>query len=69
MVLSDKWSSPSLTYCWVSSMTIPEPLSALFMTMVWSDCSSLRAASCKGVKFVFVLRGCNSFMSFPILVR
>ena len=45
-----------------SSTTMPEPFSALLITMVWSDDSSLRALSCFGVRlgvnfsvFTFVL--------------
>ena len=69
MVLSERWSNPSVTYCSVSSMTMPEPLSALFMTSVLSDWSSLRALFCVGVRFGVVFRECNELISFLILFR
>ena len=57
---SEKWSSPSLTYCSVSSITMPEPLSAFLMTRVVSDWSSLRAMLCVGVRFGICFRGCRA---------
>ena len=41
----ERWFSPSLTYCSVSSMTMPEPLSALLIAI-----TPLHAASGNGHK-------------------
>ena len=69
MVVSERWSRPSLMYCLVSSTTIPEPLSAFLMIKVWSEQSCLKASSCTGVKLGVILRGCNVFISVLILFR
>ena len=69
MVSSDRWFSPSLTYCSVSSITMPEPLSALLITRVSSCCSSLRAFLCVGVRFGVVFRGLSVLICSFILYR
>ena len=69
MVSSERWSSPSLTYCSVSSITMPEPLSALLITKVLSDRSSLRALFCVGVRLGEIFKGCSELISFLILFR
>ena len=69
MVVSERWSRPSLTYCSVFSTTMPEPLSALLMTKVWSKHSCLRALVCKGVRFGVTLRECSLLTSVFILFR
>ena len=53
----------------MSSITIPEPLSALLMTRDLSDWSSLRALFCVGVRLGVVLRGCNELISSLTLNR
>ena len=58
-----------MTYCSVSSTTMPEPLSALLITRVWSEQSSFSALLCAGVRFVVVLRGCNLLTFFLTLFR
>lgn len=68
-MVSERWSIPSLTYCCVSSTTIPEPLSALLMTRVLSVLSSLRACFSLGVKFGVTFRGCINLVSVLILFR
>ena len=50
-------------------MTMPEPLSALLITRVWSEASSLRASFCLGVKLGVLFRGCSEFVSFLTLSR
>ena len=67
--MSERWSKPSLMYCSVSSTTMPEPLSALFMIRVGSDWSSLRAFFCVGVRFGVILRGFIVLISVLTLFR
>ena len=69
MVVSERWSRPSLIYCLVSSTTMPEPLSAFLMTKVWSEQSCLKASFCVGVKLGDILRGFNVLISVLILFR
>ena len=64
MELSERWLSPSLTYCSVSSTTIPEPLSALLITRVWSDCRSLRAFICEGFRFGVTVNRLRAKLNF-----
>ena len=58
-----------MTYLSVSSITIPDPLSALLITRVWSRESCLRASVCLGVRFGVILRGCKLLISVLILFR
>ena len=39
---SDRWLMPACMYLSLSSTTMPDPLSAVFMTNDWSEASSLR---------------------------
>ena len=48
---------------------MPEPLSALLMTKVWSKHSCLRALVCKGVRFGVILRERSILTSVFILFR
>ena len=59
---------PSLTYCSVSSTTIPDPLSALLIIRVWSEASCSRASFCVGVRFGFTLRVCRESISVLTLL-
>ena len=69
MVVSARWLKPSLTYCWVSSTTMPEPLSALFITRSLSVERCLRACFCSRVRFGVDFSGCTVLISFLILFR
>ena len=69
MFLSARWSRPSLIYCSVSSTTMPEPLSALLITRVWSVDSTLSDLCWVGVRFGVNFSGCNVFVSVLILFR
>ena len=69
MVSSERWFRPSLTYCSVSSTTMPEPLSALLMTKDVSERSCLSALVCMGVRFGVTLRGCSLLICDLILFR
>lgn len=48
---------------------MPEPLSALLMTRVWSVESCLRALLCVGVRFGVTFKGCIALISVLILFR
>ena len=67
MFLSARWSRPSLIYCSVSSTTMPEPLSGLLITRVWSVDSSLSASCWVGVRFGVNCSDCNVFV-FVLLI-
>ncbi len=69
MFASSKCSFPSAIYLSLSSITMPEPLSAFFITMSGSAASSLRALVSALVMFGKKLVGSSSFMSFSILCR
>ena len=53
----------------MSSTTIPEPLSALLMTRVWSEPSCLRGCLCIGVKFGVIFKGWSVLTFVLILFR
>ncbi len=66
MFASSKCSFPSALYLSLSSITMPEPLSAFFITMSGSAASSLRALVSALVMFGKKLVGSSSFMSFSL---
>lgn len=56
-------------YCSLSSITIPEPLSAFLMTRVWSLARSFKAFCCDMVRFFLNGLGASCSISVLILVR